>query len=198
MTFARKIVLAALSIMLVAPAVDAATPPKNAQTPTKRTGAQVKKPVYKHVQPIKKSTSATKPGAQKPVATTKPAGSLVWNSVTTGFALAKKTNKPILVDFFTDWCGWCKVMDEKTFHEPTISKVLASKFVLVKANAEDGADGEKLSKDLQIRGFPTTVLFEASGKPKQMLVGFVPPEKFSVKLDEFLTGKAAPVTSDAK
>ncbi len=118
-------------------------------------------------------------------------GGLVWNSVTAGFALAKKTNKPIVVDFYTDWCGWCKVMDEQTFNNDAVKKVLASKFVLVRANAEDGADGQKLSKALEVRGFPTTVLCDPGGTPKAVMVGFVRPDKFSAQLSEFLTAKPA-------
>ena len=28
--------------------------------------------------------------------------------------LSKESNKPIMIDFYTDWCGWCKVLDEKS------------------------------------------------------------------------------------
>ena len=38
-----------------------------------------------------------------------------WVDWNTGLALAKKENKIILIDAYTNWCGWCKVMDKKTY-----------------------------------------------------------------------------------
>lgn len=44
--------------------------------------------------------------------------------------------KKVLVDMYTSWCGWCKVMDKKTFTDPKIIEHLNKNFVLVKFNAE--------------------------------------------------------------
>lgn len=44
--------------------------------------------------------------------------------------------KKFLVDVYTDWCGWCKVMDKKTFTDPTLIKYLNENFHVVKFNAE--------------------------------------------------------------
>lgn len=168
-------------------------------------GATPAKPVAKPSTAVHKATTAahpavkhttahtavrtTKPAIKAVRPGTKPAETLVWNSVTNGFALAKKTNKPILVDFYTDWCGWCKVMDEKTFKNANVKPILASKFVLVRANAEDGADGQKLSRTYQIDGYPTSMLFDANGKQRATMVGFVEADKFQSNLEQFLSGK---------
>ena len=45
-------------------------------------------------------------------------------------------NKKVLVDVYTDWCGWCKVMDKKTFTNPQLVEYLNDNFILVKFNAE--------------------------------------------------------------
>lgn len=45
-------------------------------------------------------------------------------------------NKKFLVDVYTDWCGWCKVMDKKTFTDPALIKYLNQNFHVVKFNAE--------------------------------------------------------------
>jgi len=53
---------------------------------------------------------------------------------------AGKTPKKMFVDVYTDWCGWCKVMDEKTFQVPMVAKYLNENFYPVKFNAEQKED----------------------------------------------------------
>ena len=48
----------------------------------------------------------------------------------------QKNPKKIMVDLYTDWCGWCKVMDKKTFSDPEIIKLINKDFYAVKFNAE--------------------------------------------------------------
>jgi thioredoxin-related protein len=52
----------------------------------------------------------------------------------------KTEKKKIFVDVFTDWCGWCKVMDRNTFSEASVAKLLNEDFYAVKFNAEQTAD----------------------------------------------------------
>lgn len=44
--------------------------------------------------------------------------------------------KKVFIDVYTDWCGWCKVMDKNTFSHPQIAGILNKYFYLVKFNAE--------------------------------------------------------------
>ncbi len=48
--------------------------------------------------------------------------------------------KPMLVDVYTDWCGWCKQMDKKVFSEKQIAHYIADNFYAVKLNAEQTED----------------------------------------------------------
>lgn len=59
-----------------------------------------------------------------------------WTSVEKAVNLAQNDQKKILIDVYTDWCKWCKVMDEKTFSDPDVSSFLAQNFHLAKFNAE--------------------------------------------------------------
>lgn len=63
---------------------------------------------------------------------------LKWYTMQEAIALNKKTPKKILVDVFTDWCGWCKVMDKNTFQHSTIAAIVEKYFYAVKFNAEKG------------------------------------------------------------
>ena len=118
--------------------------------------------------------------------------SSLWNDVPTGFALAKKENKPIITDFYTDWCGWCKVMEKKTFEDPQVEKLMSENFVLVRANAEDHGSGQRLSQENQINGYPTIIIFDPSGQAKATMVGYQKVDAFMEKLNAFLAGKPIP------
>ena len=60
-----------------------------------------------------------------------------WTTFDKVLEEAKAGNKKfILVDLYTDWCGWCKKMDENVFNEASISTELNADFAAVKFNAE--------------------------------------------------------------
>jgi thioredoxin-related protein len=64
-------------------------------------------------------------------------GELTWLTIEEASELGSKSNKKkFLVDVYTDWCGWCKVMDKKTFTDPELIKYLNDNFHVVKFNAE--------------------------------------------------------------
>lgn len=63
-----------------------------------------------------------------------------WYSFTEAIELNKKEPRKIIIDVYTDWCHWCKVMDEQTFSNPVIAKILNEKYYPVKFNAESTAD----------------------------------------------------------
>ena len=75
-------------------------------------------------------------------------GTLQW---TTFDRIAKKdmdgNKKKFLVDVYTDWCGWCKVMDKKTFTDPTVQKYLEDNFHVIKFDAEQKAPVPFKGKD---------------------------------------------------
>ena len=90
---------------------------------------------------------------------------------------AKKENKLILVDVYTDWCGWCKVLDKKTYGDPGAAEYINQSFVGLKSNAEKG-DGINVAKKFQVSQFPTTLVLNSSGKKVGDFAGFKPPQKF--------------------
>lgn len=59
-----------------------------------------------------------------------------WLTFQEAVELNKKNPKKIFIDVYTDWCGWCKVMDAKTFSNPTVIKHMNKYFYAVKLNAE--------------------------------------------------------------
>lgn len=59
-----------------------------------------------------------------------------WYTIQEAEALVKTNPRPIFVDAYTDWCGWCKKMDQDTFTNNVIADILNNKFYAVKFNAE--------------------------------------------------------------
>jgi thioredoxin-related protein len=66
--------------------------------------------------------------------------SITWYTIEQAAELSKKTPKKILVDVYTDWCGWCKKMDATTFKDEAIVNYVNEHFYAVKLNAEQKED----------------------------------------------------------
>jgi thioredoxin-related protein len=59
-----------------------------------------------------------------------------WITFEEAVKLSQKEPRKIIVDVYTDWCGWCKKMDATTFSDPIIVKYVNEKYYAVKLNAE--------------------------------------------------------------
>ena len=92
----------------------------------------------------------------QPVALNQPEESPVnWMTFEEALEKSKTEKRKIFIDVYTDWCGWCKVMDKNTFSEPNVAKILNEQFYPVKFDAEQ-------KEDVVFNG--TTFKFIPSGK----------------------------------
>ncbi|MBS1559117.1 MAG: DUF255 domain-containing protein [Bacteroidetes bacterium] len=63
-----------------------------------------------------------------------------WITFEEAVEKSKSEKRKIFIDVYTEWCGWCKVMDKNTFTDPEVAKLLNEKFYAVKLDAEQTAD----------------------------------------------------------
>lgn len=94
--------------------------------------------------------------------------------------LQKKEPKKVFFDVYTDWCGWCKVMDKNTFSHKKIGKYVNKNFYAVKLNAESYEkvlfNGEVLycadiAAKWGVNSYPTTVYLDENLNPLTRPIG---------------------------
>ncbi|MEL6841610.1 MAG: DUF255 domain-containing protein [Bacteroidota bacterium] len=99
-------------------------------------------------------------------------------------SLAAEQNKYIMVDAFTEWCGWCKVQDKNTFHNEKVADFMNDNLVSVKIDFEKGV-GIDLAMKYRVQAFPTLLFFTPEGKLAGRIVGYdADIEKFISSVDE--------------
>jgi len=93
---------------------------------------------------------------------------------------ANAAGKPVMLDFYADWCVSCKEMERYTFSNPAVIKEM-SKAVLLKADVTDNDDIDKmLLKRFRLIGPPSMIFWDRSGNELKglRLVGFMEAEPF--------------------
>lgn len=118
-----------------------------------------------------------------------------WLDFNQGYNLAKKKNKIMLVDVYTDWCGWCKRMDKDAYAKPNIAGTVNADFIPVKFNPEitgvsysfegktyTGAELAGVISNYQISGYPTTIFIYPKTKQSEIVVGYKNADQMAVVL----------------
>jgi thioredoxin-related protein len=122
--------------------------------------------------------------------------------LTMGEAYKKNEKRPrkIFVDVYTDWCGWCKVMDRKTFSDPEVIEYVNKNYYAVKLNAEGRKEvkmGEFTTTEqgvasaFNVNSYPTIVYIEKDFKTFTPQPGFREPQQFLADLKTFKEKAAA-------
>jgi len=101
-------------------------------------------------------------------------------------AAATNEGKIVLIDFYTTWYGPCKSMDQQTWRDPEVLKLLERKTISLKIDAEKETE---LAERYRIDIYPTVLLLRPNGTEVDRLVGFREPGQFIAAFNAALNGK---------
>ncbi len=119
-----------------------------------------------------------------------------WMKFEEAIAANAKNPKMILVDVYTDWCGWCKKMDKDTFTDPRVIAHFQKNFYAVKLNAEDTNrkfpfmgktfSEAEMAASMRVNSYPNFVVIEPGLQNIAQLPGYREPEAFLAGLAELI------------
>jgi len=120
--------------------------------------------------------------------------SIEWKSIADAMTEAPKTDKKIVLDVYTDWCGWCKRMDKSTYSDDEVTSYISKKYIASKMNPEKEGkvtfQGKEYShrefaQALGVRGYPATAFFNEKGELLTVVAGYIQTEEFKKILTYF-------------
>ena len=103
---------------------------------------------------------------------------------------AKQENKLIFIDFYTTWCGPCKMMSNKVFPQKNVGDFMNAKFIPLKMDAEK--EGLELAKKYAVKAYPTYIILNAQGKEEARFTGAMEGDVFINKVNASLDPEQKP------
>ena len=127
-----------------------------------------------------------------------------WMSVEEAAGKLQQEQRPVLIDLYTTWCGWCRQMDKRTYSNKKVAEYLQDKFYPVRVDAETHAvitwGGRTYQFNPQYRSnefamylthgrleFPTTIII-VPGQEPQAIPGFMEPKDLELLVKYFGEG----------
>ena len=101
---------------------------------------------------------------------------IVWQSFAEGMARGKSENKKIYLHFYANWCGACRIMENKTFRDPAVIAYINENFIPIKVNTDRE---QETSRVFRVRALPDNWFIDEDGNPIGHQPGYIPPKKLT-------------------
>ena len=98
---------------------------------------------------------------------------------------ARKTGKPIVVDFWAEWCGWCDRLNRTTYVDPDVVR-RAQDFVAVKVDTEGSKKERDITIQYEVTSLPTIVFLSPEGRQLRRVNGFQSRYQFPLTMQAAL------------
>jgi thiol:disulfide interchange protein DsbD len=87
-------------------------------------------------------------------------------------AEAKNTNKYVFIDFYADWCTYCRQMEENTYTDPQVQQKISQNYVFVKIDTNNNPE---VSSNYKVYGLPTIIILNSNGQEVKRIEGYQSP-----------------------
>ena len=105
---------------------------------------------------------------------------IMWFSYEAGKALAESEQKPMLIDFTAEWCGWCRRLERDVFSREDVV-ACSKRFVCIKVDEVNRRD---LVSAFSVQAYPTAVVLDHTGRELHRITGYRPAAQY---VDELQT-----------
>lgn len=104
-----------------------------------------------------------------------PSDHINWLNYKQGMSLAQKENKRVYLHFYTDWCNYCKEMEQTTFRNPAVIRLINADFVAIRVNTNKEST---VAGKYNIRPVPDNWFLSADGQKLRNFLGYYEAEQF--------------------